>query len=157
VNAISRRSFLSAAAAAAASWPVLARAQAPLSVSSIYVDSSHLRSLGVTVFADIVDAAMTEELRRVFADRLGPGPGMVVRVTGLFLTSLPGGQGFRGSSTDSIDGEALLVGPRGAILARYPQHAVLVPAGAWYDPLNEQKRAAAVARVYARWLRRTVA
>jgi hypothetical protein len=54
-----------------------------------------------------------------------------------------------------VDGEALVVGPRGEILARYPQHNALVPHGsAWYDPLNEQKRADAVARNYAQWLRR---
>jgi hypothetical protein len=103
---------------------------------------------------------MADELRRVFADRIGGrGPRLVVRVTVLFLTMLPergGPQGGRGTATDSIEGEALIVGPRGEVLARYPQNAALVPTAAWYDPLNEQKRTVAVARFYAQWLRCTI-
>jgi hypothetical protein len=164
---LSRRFFLSGAAAAAAlSGPAVAQtpyAQVPfpqVAFSSVSVDVSHLRAIGVGPFADVVEVAMTDELRRVFADRIvrrGRGPRLVVRVTGLFLVSLPAGQGFRGSSTDGMDGEALVVGARGEILARYPQHAALVPRGAWYDPLNEPRRAEDMARTYAQWLRRTVA
>jgi len=138
----------------------LAQVQAPVAFSSLAVDVSHLREIGSGPFADIVQGAMTDELRRVFADRLGRGgPRLVVRVTGLYLTSLPeGGGGHFGRDgtfmpTDAIDGEALVVGPRGEILARYPQHNNLIPHGPWYDPLSEQKRADAVARNYAQWLR----
>lgn len=155
---LSRRTLL----AAAFLFPAAAVAQAPvpLAFSSVGVDVSHLRAIGSGPFADIVQGAMTDELRRVFADRIGPGPRLVVRVTGLFLTTLPEGGGGRfrhgggSSSTDSLDGEALVVGPRGEILARYPQHNNVIPQGAWYDPLNERKRADAVARNYAQWLRR---
>jgi hypothetical protein len=159
---LTRRAFLTVAVLIpAAGW-----AQAPavaVPFSSVSVDVSHLRALGSGPFADIVQGAMTDELRRVFADRIGGrGPRLVVRVTGLYLTTLPdgGGHTFRsgggggGNVTDSMDGEALVVGARGEILARYPQHNNLHPQGAWYDPLNEQKRADAVARNYAQWLRR---
>jgi hypothetical protein len=159
-----QRILLAAFVTAFGIQPTLAQAPgAPFSFSSVSVDVSHLRAIGVGPYADIVQAAMSDELRRAFADRLGGrgSPRLVVRVTGLFLTSLPesGGRPFsgsgRGTSTDSVDGEALVVGPRGEILARYPQHNALVPHGsAWYDPLNEQKRADAVARNYAQWLRR---
>jgi hypothetical protein len=143
--------------------PVSAQAPAsPLAFSSMSVDVSHLRAIGAGPFADIVQSAMTDELRRVFADRIGGrGPRLVVRVTGLYLTTLPegGGRPFRGDGgggnvTDSIDGEALVVGTRGEVLAHYPQHNNLHPQGPWYDPLNEQRRADAVSRNYAQWLRR---
>ena len=157
MRALSRRALL-----AAALIPTALRAQGskdPLAFSAISVDVSHLRAIGSGPFADIVQAAMTDELRRSFADRMAArGPRLVVRVTGLFLVTLPqgGGRFFQGSggATDSIDGEALVVGPRGEILARYPQHNNLHPQGPWYDPLNERKRADAVARNYAQWLRR---
>jgi hypothetical protein len=134
---------------------------APLTFSAVVVDVTHLREIGLGLFADIIQAAMTDELRRAFADRMNrSGPRLVVVVTGLFLASLPdGGAGYfrEGSSRtpDSIDGEALVVGSRGEILARFPQHNNLIATVAsWQDPLNEQKRAAAVARNYAQWLRR---
>ena len=158
MSSLSRRVFLTAAL-----LPLAAHAQgpAPLAFSSVAVDVSHLREIGSGPFADIVQGAMTDELRGVFADRIARGgPRLVVRVTGLYLTTLPEGGGGRfpheggSAATDAIDGEALIVGPRGEILARYPQHNNLIPRGAWYDPLNEQKRADAVARNYAQWLRR---
>ena len=144
-------------AAVLATLPLRARAQAPLAFSSVSVDVSHLRAIGVGHFADLVQGAMTDELNRLYADRLGArGPRLVVRVTALILTSIPTGQGFRGSSTDAMDGEAVVVGARGEMLARYPQHAALVPMGAWYDPLADQRRTAALARTYAQWLSRAV-
>jgi hypothetical protein len=132
----------------------------PLAFSALCVDANHLREIGLGPFADIIEAAMTDELRRAFADRMSPsGPRLVVVVTGLFLAAVPDGAGyFRDGSSrtpDSLDGEALVVGPRGEILARFPQHNnVITAAASWQDPLNEQKRAAAAARNYALWLRR---
>jgi hypothetical protein len=161
---LSRRTFLTALLPAA--FPVgRAAAQgpaAPITFSAVVVDVTHLRDIGLGPFADVIGAAMTDELRTVFADRMNRnGPRLVVVVTGLFLASLPdsGGGNYRneGSSRtpDSIDGEALVVGRRGEILARFPQHNNLIATGvSWQDPLNEQKRAAAVARNYAQWLRR---
>jgi hypothetical protein len=151
---LSRRSLL----AALASLPALpAAAQNAGPFSSVAVDVSYLRSLGAGPGADLVQAVMTQELRRLFADRIGGrGPRLVVRVTGLHVTAFPGRVGGFGASSDSIEGEALVVGPRGEILARYPQLAALPAAGSVTDPASEPRRVAAVARVYAQWLRRKI-
>jgi hypothetical protein len=147
-----RRSLLAALAALTA-LPATGQTAGPF--SSVAVDVSYLRSLGAGPGADLVQAAMTDELRRLFADRIGGrGPRLVIRVTGLHVTAFPGRiGGFRGSA-DSIDGEALVVGPRGEVLARYPQLASLPAAGSPTDPSSEPRRVAAVARVYAQWIRR---
>ena len=108
-------------------------------------------------------SAVLAETRRAFADRLGgPGPRLVVRITGIYLASYSGGGSGRfggtAQSTDSLDGEALVVGPRGEILARYPQLSATSAAsgGAWYDPASEQRRVGYLAQHYAGWLRRTI-
>jgi hypothetical protein len=109
-------------------------------------------------------ADLTEALQRSFADRLvRGGPTLVVRVNGLSLTPYAGGEGFGrggslggGGATDYLDGEALLVGRGGEILARHPQLSALPASsgGAWYDPASERRRVAALAEHYAQWLRR---
>ena len=139
----------------------------PARFSSVSVDLGPLRALGLGAYAEFIRQALVAEMRRAFADRLGgPGPALIVRITGVSLNSYAGsGQGGGrgrslggGSDNDYLDGEALIVGPRGAVLARHPQLSV-VPAssgGAWYDPQSEQRRAVALAQHYAAWLRRTV-
>jgi hypothetical protein len=124
----------------------------------VSVDVSHLREIGVGRFADLVQSAMTDELRRVFADRIaGRGPRLVVRVTVLHISAFANaGRGLRGSVADSIEGEALVVGPGKAIIARYPQIASVPAHGAWYDPLETERRTDRVARAYAQWLGRTI-
>jgi hypothetical protein len=110
---------------------------------------------------------MQEEVSRVFADRVGgAGPRLVVRIIGVSLPAYVGGGGGDGSrlgggggSTDYLEGEALVVGARGEVLARYPQLLALPSShgGAWYAPGNEQRRAVILSRYFAQWLRRTVA
>jgi hypothetical protein len=151
---MTRRTLLAGLAALAS--PALA--QPVPAFSSVSVDVGHLKAIGVGPMADLVRDAMTDELRRVFADRIGGrGPRLVVRLTTLHLTAFANaGRGLRGSASDSIEGEALVVGARGEVLARYPQIASQVAYGAWYDPDAEWRRAERVARTYARWLPRTV-
>jgi hypothetical protein len=79
----------------------------------------------------------------------------VVVVTEVQLSAFLRSGASRDVSSDSITGEALVVGPRGEILARYPQHAAPGAHARATDP-NEPGRAAAVARHYARWLRWTM-
>jgi len=162
----SRRSFLmSLACAGLAGAGVLAhapaRAQAfPQAFSSFSVDVRPLKAKGLGSFADLVGQAALDELHRSFADRVNPrGPRFVLVITDVFLTAFPDpssgwrGRGGGGGSHDGMDGEALAIGPRGEILARHPQHAVLDVARRSTEP-DEPGRAVALAQHYVRWLRR---
>jgi len=166
---LSRRSFLLGAAAVAGtalSGPALAQlASAPAGwqFSSVTVDVGPLHARGAGHYAEFVRAALLAETRRAFADRIGRGgPRLVVRITGVHLSSYSGNGGGRhgGGSlhTDYLDGEALVVGPRGEVLARYPQLSA-TPAnagGAWYDLESERRRTILLAQHYASWLKRTI-
>ena len=167
MSALSRRSFLlgtAAAAALAVPGPSVAQyaAAPPQRFSSVAVDVSALHVKGLGPFAEFLRSALLAETRRAFSDRLGGrGPRLVVRITGIYLASYSGGGGrFGGTAqnTDSLDGEALIVGPRGEILARYPQLSATSAAsgGAWYDPASERRRVIYLAQHYAGWLRRTI-
>ena len=167
----SRRSFLLGSAAfglVALCGSGQAQVAPPARFSSVSVDVGSLRTQGLDAYAEFIRRALLTEMQRSFADRLGgPGPTLVVRITGVSLNMYAGsgsGTSGRGRSlggggdNDYLDGEALVVGPRGAVLARYPQLSV-VPAssgGAWYDPQSEQRRVVALAQHYAAWLRRTI-
>lgn len=138
------------------------------------VDVDRLLALSLGPTAELVRSAMTAELQSVFAGRLG-GQRLVVRLTGLSLGAYVGGgggsggggtggggggggRGGGGGETDYLEGEALLLGPSGEILARYPQLLALPSSsgGAWYQPGNEQLRVVILARYYAQWLRRSI-
>jgi hypothetical protein len=157
MHGLRRRAFLAGAAVAVASARApAALAQAVPAYSSVHVDVGRLRAAGLGPLADIVGAAMTDELRRTFADRIvGRGPRLVVVVNEVHITAFLRSGTSRDVSSDSIDGEALIVGPRGEILARYPQFAALGAHARATEP-NEFGRVEAVARHYARWLRRTM-
>ncbi|AWM86313.1 hypothetical protein [Microvirga sp. 17 mud 1-3] len=167
---LSRRSLLiGLAGMALGSATAPARAQLfrstqpfPQYFSSFAVDVSVLRAKQLGPFADLIAAAALDQLRISFADRIDPrGPRLVVRLTGLFLTPSPGGGGEHwrngggggGGGTDSLDGEALALGPKGEILARHPQLAVLQVNRSIVDP-DEPGRAIEIARNYVLWLRR---
>ncbi|HZH51261.1 MAG TPA: twin-arginine translocation signal domain-containing protein [Microvirga sp.] len=164
MSPLSRRTFLTGLAWAGLAGAGIAPAWAqafPQAFSSFAVDVSVLRAKGLGPFADWIAAATLDELRRSFADRVDPrGPRLVVRLTGIFLTPNPDGgggghwrRGGGGGGSDTLEGEALAVGPRGEILARHPQLAVLDVRRSILDP-DEPGRAAAVAQHYVRWLRR---
>jgi hypothetical protein len=169
MSIVSRRSFLlgsAALAGAAFAGPSLAQvapAAAPQRFSGVAVDVERLHALGLGAYAEFVRSAVLAETRRAFADRIGgPGPRLVVRITGIYLASYSGGSGGRfgggTSHTDNLDGEALIVGSRGEVLARYPQLSATSAAsgGAWYDPASEQRRVHNLAQHYAGWLRRRI-
>lgn len=129
----------------------------------IRVDVRPFLDRGGGAQAQALRADLTRALRHSFADRLGPGPTLVVRVRGLSLNPYAGGQGDRGGYSgggvsDYLDGEALVVGRGGAVLARHPQLSVLPASsgGAWFDPASERRRVAAIAEHYAAWLRRSL-
>jgi hypothetical protein len=150
--------------------PGPARAEPPAGfaaagLSGIRVDVQPLLAQGGGAQALALRDDLTAALRTEFADRLGgAGPVLVVRIKGLTINPYAGGEGGRGrfgggGQTDYLDGDALLVGRRGEVLARHPQLSA-TPAssgGAWYDPESERRRVAAIAGHYAGWLRRALA
>jgi hypothetical protein len=169
---LTRRLALAASGAALASASVgQARSQPFVGpgrerFSSVVADVSALRSREVGPMADLLQQVLTAELRKEFAGRLGgPAPRLLVRITGVSLNAYAGsGSGGgrwglgSGTNNDYLEGEALVVGRRGEILARYPQLSA-VPAssgGAWYLPDSEQRRVVALAQHFAGWLTRTV-
>ncbi|WP_457106716.1 hypothetical protein [Methylobacterium sp. P5_C11] len=144
-----------ATAAAADGFPPTAR------FSDIRVDVRPLLDKGGGLQAEALAADLTEALRKTFADRIGgPGPRLVVVVSGLSLRSYVGSgarPGLGGNfQTDYLEGEALLVGPKGQVLGRHPQMTATPSSsgGAWYDPQFEGRRLAAIADIYAQWLAR---
>ncbi len=162
---LSRRSFLLKLACAGSAGAGLlahvpARAQTfPQAFSSFSVDVSPLKAKGLGPFADLVGQAALDELHRSFADRIDRrGPRFVLVITDVFMTAFTDGGSWRGrggggSGHDGMDGEALAIGPKGEILARHPQHAVLDVARRSTEP-DEPGRAVALAQHYVRWLRR---
>jgi hypothetical protein len=167
---LSRRSLLKnlTVAALCGAIPGAARAQLfaptqsfPQYFSSFAVDVSVLKAKGLGPFADLLAASTLNQLRVSFGDRIDPrGPRLVVRLTSLYQSPFTSGgghlrRGGGGSSggSDSLEGEALAVGPRGEILARHPQMAVLDVDRGPTDP-DEPGRAVALASHYVLWLRR---
>jgi hypothetical protein len=165
---LSRRSFvrgIAAVAGFALATPAPAQlAQAPARFSSVSVDVSVLHAKGLGAYADLLGSAVLAETRRAFADRIGGGgPRLVVRLTGVYLAAYSGGGSGRfggtAQNTDSLEGEALIVGRRGEILARFPQLSATSAAsgGPWYDPVrSEHRRTIYLAQHYAQWLRRRI-
>jgi hypothetical protein len=170
MTALPRRALLAGIAATAA-FPLAAEAQygaiAPgTRFSSVAVDVGPLHARGLDGYAEYVRQSLTSELRRAFADRMGPGPRLVVRVTGVSLTAYAGhgqglgrsGKGGGGGSNDYLEGDALAVDSRGQIIGAHHQVSA-TPAsfgGPWYDGASEQKRTAFLAYHYAQWLRRQI-
>lgn len=144
-----------AGSAAADDFPATGR------FSDIRVDVRPLLDKGAGLQAEALATDLTEALRRNFSDRIGGrGPRLVVVVSGLSLRPYVGSgmrPGLGGNfQTDYLEGEALLVGPKGQILGRHPQMTATPSSygGAWYDPQSERRRLAAVADIYAQWLAR---
>lgn len=141
---------------------VPALAQSPLRFSSVRVDIGPLRAKGLGPYAELVGRAVQAELARAYADRIGGGgPRLVVRLDAISLRAHAGSESRRGlgsgTSTDYLEGEALVLGPRGEIVARHPQLSAVPSSsgGAWYDPASENRRVEALAAHFAGWLRRS--
>lgn len=132
--------------------------------SGIRVDVGPLIAQGNGLQAEALRADLLAALRQSFADRLGrDGPLLVVRIRSISINPYAGSQGGRGgfgggTSSDYLDGEALVVGRRGEILRRHPQLSTTPSSsgGAWYDQASERRRVAAIAEHYAGWLRRAL-
>ena len=157
MTALTRRSVLLGAAALPLST-ASADAQAPAVYSSIRVDVSRLHALGAGRTADLLRDILLAELHRLYAGRVGGrGPGLVVRITSLSLTGEPYGPP-QVRQSDYLDGELLVVGPRGEILNRVPQLLALPPSG--ISPINspqaDMQRIGYLAQTYAAWVPRRI-
>ncbi|TGD95622.1 hypothetical protein [Methylobacterium nonmethylotrophicum] len=155
---------LVAAAVTAAALPASAQdaALSPATrFSAIQVDVRPLLARGLGPYAEGVRGELQAALARSFADRVGgPGPTLVVRVTGISLNPYAGSEtrfgGGNATNTDYLEGEALVVDRRGTVLLRHPQLSATKASsgGAWYDPASERRRVTYIAEHYAAWLRR---
>lgn len=158
---LDRRALIAGALSALAVGPARAQATA---FGAIEVDIRPLVARGAGPAAELLREVIGGEARRLFADRIARGgPRLVIVLNTLQMTAYAGeGRGpfgGAGGGSDYLDGEALVVGPRGEVLARTPQ-LFAQPAnagGTWHDPDNERRRVIQLGVNYAAWLRRRVA
>lgn len=136
------------------------------SIGEIRVDLSALRAGGWgSPPMQVIDSSLRRSLQEAFADRLGGGPTLIVRVTAIQLAGFPGlsfnrgssrGGGGSGGDLDYMDGELILAGRGNTIIARQPLLSTnpAGTAGAWWREDGELRRLAALASGYGYWARR---
>lgn len=132
-----------------------------LRIATVRVDTSRLAAQGWGIGARDVASRLGDRVRAAFSDRIDGrnGATLVVRVVGITMPTYVGGGGIFGHpASDYVESEAVLVGPRGVELARYPMLSALpaTSGGAWYDPANEVRRLEAALDHHAQWLRNTI-
>ena len=140
--------------------PADARSRRAPAQPAIVVDVSALRAKGLPVEAEIIQATIAREIAQN-----GPRGRVYVRITGLSLSAFVGGMGGGGgrrggmggggSSTDYLEGDFQVLGPRGEVLAGQPL-LVTAPAssgGAWYLQGVDRMRIEAISRNFAGWVR----
>lgn len=159
-----RRALL-ASLAGLAVFAGTARAQGR-SIGEIRVDLSALRAGGWgSPPIQVIDSALRRSLQQAFADRLGGGPTLIVRVTAIQLAGFPGlsfnrggnrGGGGSGGDVDYMDGELILAGRGNTIISRQPLLSTnpAATSGGWWQEDGELRRLAALASGYGYWARR---
>jgi hypothetical protein len=145
--------LVAAALVVAAPAPAIAQRH----YSGITVDASRIATADGPTVARNLSRFLHQDLQQSFGDLLTRdrrAPSLLVRLTGLKTPPLPD----TNDTSDYMQGEALVVSPRGGVLARYPMQAALQASysGAWYLPANERLRLRNLSRSYAYWLRREV-
>jgi len=142
---------------AALPFASLARAQsARYTFRAIEVDVSPLRAQGDAFTPVVLAQTLPGELARTFASYMGKS-GYILRARVDHVSygpTPPHPTFFNNSSTDYIDGAALVVGPGGKVVASYPLNT-FVDVG--FDPNSGSAaamryRAIDLAGVFARWL-----
>ncbi len=161
---LTRRAVLSTLAALAAA-PGIAMAASPLAATrfrDIRVDVAPLRESGDGDFADWIAAELPGMLRRSFAAYLTPGDRnaatLVARIDEVIIGTLHSG-GFGGNpvadAIDGIQGEGIVVGPRGQQIASYPLYCA-VGADTYlnmpYQLDITRRRVETLALSFAQWL-----
>lgn len=152
-----RRRFLASLVAGAAALLNGASATAAPAIAALRVDVSPLAAKGQSATAALIKPMLERELAGLRAHGAARGATLQVIVTGLHLTSYAGGQTAT-LGNDTLESEAVLLGPDGRVLARYPILAIMAPSygGAWYRPDVNQRRIEALVASNAQWIRRAV-
>lgn len=169
---VGRRSLVLGGLAALLAGSAAEAQEAGGRLSRITVDVSVLEERGLGPIARLLATALRNDLQAQFAGRLGNSgaPALVVRLTTLLMPSFTGadalgggggmfGGGSGGVPHDYLEGEALIVGSGGGILARYPLLTNLPSSysGPWYDPQIDRKRLLSLSAAFASWVRRRFA
>ena len=147
-------SGLAAAGLLATNQPSWARPRIARAAAGLTVDVSRLTALGLGPTADIVRQVVASE----FAGYAGTRA--VIRVTGISFNAFAGSDGGRGRSgganVDYIEGDLLILGPRGEVVSQHHQvsSSPASSGGPYYLPGSEQRRVEALARNFAGWLKR---
>ncbi len=160
---LTRRAVLGAAlgAATGAGLAGEAAAQGDVRISSIEIDVRPILA-GWGPNTQIVREVMLRVLRRDFASRFVPrgGARLIVVVKAISLTSYAGSTGRRGfgsagGETDYMESDAILVGPRGDVIAKQTVLSALDASsgGPWYLENVDQRRIAAIAEHNAWWIK----
>lgn len=159
---VTRRAALSALAVAALAPRLALAAPEAARFSAIRIDVAPLRNNGDGDFADWVAAVLPGALRQSFAPYLAPGdrnaPVLVARVDQVYLGPEHSG-GFGGNpvmdAIDGIQGEGVVLGPRGQPVASYPLYSA-VGADTYinmpYQLDITRRRVETLAKSFAQWL-----
>ncbi len=164
IRLLTRRAVLSSLAAVAAA-PGLAAAASPLAgmrFRDIRVDVAPLRASGAGDFADWIAAEEPALLRKSFAAYLAPGDRsaatLVARIDEVIIGALhSGGYGANPGfdAIDGIQGEGIVLGPRGQQIASYPLYSA-VGADTYlnmpYQSEITRRRVETLAQSFAQWL-----
>ena len=154
---LARRAILAGLAAILlAGCQTTTQTASPVAIGRIRVDTGPLAAKGQSAIA----AAIRPMLERELAGLRNAGRGdatLLVSVTGLYLTSYAGGQAAT-LGNDTLESEAVLLGPDGREIARYPIMSIMAPSfsGAWYLPDINQRRIDALVANNAQWIRRAL-
>lgn len=154
---LARRAILAGLAAILlAGCQTTTQTASPVAIGRIRVDTGPLAAKGQSAIA----AAIKPMLERELAGLRNAGRGdatLLVSVTGLYLTSYAGGQAAT-LGNDTLESEAVLLGPDGREIARYPIMSIMAPSfsGAWYLPDINQRRIDALVANNAQWIRRAL-
>ena len=153
-----RRTILTGfAAALLAGCQTTAQTASAVAIGAIRVDTGPLAAKGQSATAAAIRPMLERELAGLRSTGGGRGAALHVTVTGLYLASYAGGQAPT-FGNDTLESEAVLVGPDGREIAHYPILAIMSPrfGGAWYRPDVNQRRIEALVASNAQWIRRAV-
>lgn len=154
---LARRTILTGfAATLLAGCQTTTQTASPVAIGGVRVDTGPLAAKGQSATAAAIKPMLERELaglRRAARH----GATLQVTVTGLYLASYAGGQSAT-LGNDTLESEAVLVGPDGREIARYPIMSIMAPSfsGAWYLPDINQRRIDALVANNAQWIRRAV-